>query len=79
MDFYEEHFITNVRRLDVELVSNNHKKENENLLAKNLKGEVITKDDEFESTYPVRVGVRHEEVLKRMCDLYPDYYYYIKK
>jgi secreted Zn-dependent insulinase-like peptidase len=78
IDFYEEHFIRNVRRFDIELVSPQHRKDNEKFLAKNLKsGE--SQEDESATQYPTRVEVKYEDVLKRMCELYPDYYYYIKK
>lgn len=85
VDFYEKHFIENVRRIDIELVSQNHKKENEKLLMKSLKEveESMKHDsgiDECDvNILPNRVEVRYEDVLRRMCEMYADYYYYIKK
>ena len=73
MDFYEEHFINSVRRLDIQLVAKGHKADNEKFW------KTEKEDEESGSEAVVREEIKNEHVFKRVCELHPDYYFHIKK
>jgi len=79
IEFYEEHFINNVKRLDVELVAKKHKEQNEKFREKNMKEMNCNIEDSAvgKSSNP-RIQIKSVEEFKRICEIYPDYYYYIK-
>jgi secreted Zn-dependent insulinase-like peptidase len=88
VEFYEEHFHLSPKRFDVMLVANNHIKENEKMLEKirmkekkeNFNEKIDAHENlDLEDNMPRREEVKNDGQLKRMCELYPDFYYFIKK
>lgn len=67
IEFYDEHFVFNAKRISVELVAKAHKEDNEKHLNQN------------EKDHPERIRIHTNEGLKRRCELFPDYYYHIAK
>jgi insulysin len=66
IDFFEEHFVNNVKRLDVQLVANKHVSDNLKYL------EINTKQDDEDAIERVAVG--NNNCFKEKCELFIDLY-----
>lgn len=66
INFFEDHFVNNIRRLDVEVLASQHIEENEKLIIENKQ---IAINQNFN-----RVIVKSIEDFKRRNSLYPDFF-----